>query len=321
MTIATTQHVAAAMRRGWWKCAEELIRLVSAAGKGDVDSIFQLEQRAITRQLSGLRSALESSKPVQVISPALEWAQSGDEVFLNVKFSHKLDAPATLDVAVPAEAIDIQPLSLRLDASKDRKRFVLELDLWEEVDPTASAWSLGSVGRVTITLRKKAGRTKWPRLLGDAGKKLQNQHTWWSKQEQFTDELEDVEEEAAALKRKTKKEAAEAAAAASSVEAKFEADESAVAGSAVAFNDEGSEISADALSVEEDAAATAAAVAAAEAVTALEKAVADARTAVERERKAAIKQLDKEARRRKKEVDEAAEAQKKEIDADVETQR
>ena len=29
---------------------------------------------------------------------AFQWAQGGNEVFINVKFSHKIDAPATLNV-------------------------------------------------------------------------------------------------------------------------------------------------------------------------------------------------------------------------------
>lgn len=71
--------------------------------------------------------------PASSISPAFEWAQSGDWVYINAKMSHKLDAPATLNVA--SEAVDIRPRSLKFSATKDQKRFALDLALHAEVDP------------------------------------------------------------------------------------------------------------------------------------------------------------------------------------------
>ena len=45
---------------------------------------------------------------------ALQWAQSPDSVFLNVKFSHKMDAPATLDVVVDQVEFTNRTLRLRV---------------------------------------------------------------------------------------------------------------------------------------------------------------------------------------------------------------
>lgn len=67
------------------------------------------------------------------ISPAFEWAQSGDWVYINAKMSHKLDAPATLNVV--SEGVHMTPTSLSFAASKDQKRFALDLDLHAEIDP------------------------------------------------------------------------------------------------------------------------------------------------------------------------------------------
>ena len=46
---------------------------------------------------------------------AFQWCQSGDTLFLNVKFSHKLDAPATLNVETTK--VEITEKKLILHAS------------------------------------------------------------------------------------------------------------------------------------------------------------------------------------------------------------
>lgn len=67
------------------------------------------------------------------ISPAFEWAQSGDWIYINAKMSHKLDAPATLNVV--SEGVRIAERSLNFAASKDQKRFALDLALYYDIDP------------------------------------------------------------------------------------------------------------------------------------------------------------------------------------------
>jgi len=154
-----------------------------------------VESRIVSKRIADLKEVIESSLPVQVIAPAYQWAQSATEVFLNVKFSHKLDAPATLNVEANTVMVTDQKLSL--EASNGRKSFVLDLDLFGEVQGgDAAAYSMASVGRMTFTLKKKEGeRSKWPRLLATEGKKPGNQHFWYSQAEQYTEELEELDDE------------------------------------------------------------------------------------------------------------------------------
>lgn len=70
------------------------------------------------------------------ISPAFEWAQSGEWVYINAKMSHKLDAPATLNVV--SEGVHMGKQSLKFAASKDHKRFALDLALHADIDPEVS---------------------------------------------------------------------------------------------------------------------------------------------------------------------------------------
>ncbi|EGB08781.1 hypothetical protein AURANDRAFT_25988, partial [Aureococcus anophagefferens] len=126
------------------------------------------------------------------MAPAHQWAQSGGEIFLSVKFAHKWDAPATLMLFRNARARNTHveatlnhPFAAQVvvKASKAEKRFVLEVPLLREIDPAASSYVTASVGRMTITLKKASSQREWwPRLNKDKAKPP-NQGVWWDKQE------------------------------------------------------------------------------------------------------------------------------------------
>ena len=196
---ATGSDVVAAMRSGFWGCAEALAYSAAASGNMlavDINNMVHLESRAINMKISALRSALDSARPPsQIIHPAFQWAQSGDSIFLNVKFAHKIDAPATLDVNV--DSVELTNVSVSLRASKERKAFELDLTpLRFAIDPDASTWTLGSVGRAMFTLKKAAEKPKkWPALLAKNAKKPAQMGLWWDRQEEFTKELDKLDDD------------------------------------------------------------------------------------------------------------------------------
>lgn len=191
---AQPDHLTFAMQRGWWDCASSVIKQLAGAHGAELESIYHTEQRNISKQLNSLRSLLESNKPMQELTPAFEWAQSGEEVFINVKFAHKLDAPATLGVVVDAVDLSEGGLILR-GSSPGRKQFVLDIQLHGEIDPKASSWALASVGRCTLQLKKRQpAPSRWPFLLAEGSKRPPNMHMWWAKHEQYASELEALEE-------------------------------------------------------------------------------------------------------------------------------
>ena len=64
------------------------------------------------------------------------------------------------------------------------KRFRLNLKLARDVIPEESEWSMASVGRATVELKKRWPQTAWVKLLGKGVKVPQNMHTWWAMKEQ-----------------------------------------------------------------------------------------------------------------------------------------
>lgn len=114
------------MKRGFWKCAKELSNIANSV-RIDVRSVFDMESRTIAKEIKEIKSTIESTLPVSNIAPAFQWAQSPTEIFISVKFAHKLDAPATLNVE--AETVNITADNLTLKATDGRKMFNLNVDL------------------------------------------------------------------------------------------------------------------------------------------------------------------------------------------------
>ncbi|KAG5179123.1 hypothetical protein JKP88DRAFT_201323 [Tribonema minus] len=298
------ESLGVALQRGWWACSEELIKRLAVTMDKDLDHIFQMEQRSITRQLNSLKSVLEASKPMQQLSPAFEWAQSGNEVFISVKFAHKVDAPATLGVAV--DSVDMVGDRVTLKASTTgRKQFLLDLQLFGDIDPEASTWQLGSVGRCTLQLKKMQEKpSRWPSLLKEGFKKPPNMHFWYDKHESYSEELETLEEQQegqdllAKMKAADKREEEEKAAAKGG-DVKAKAD----------VSDKAKEPAKDNDKPKEAPVRTLAQLAAASRQAKVE----EAKKAVAKERKEALQSLEKDFKARKRAMDKELERKREEV--------
>jgi len=177
------------MRKGNWKCAKDIV--ISNSDKAlDHKSFFEVEERIIMKEIAMLKQLIDTYQPANYINPAFQWAQSPSEILLNVKFAHKLDAPATLNVE--ANNVTITENSIILLASNGRKNFKLELSFLKNIIPSESTYAMASVGRMTITL-KKEHNLKWTRLTSGT-QKLKHMHVWWDVVERYKKDIEKLPE-------------------------------------------------------------------------------------------------------------------------------
>ncbi|GBG23892.1 Hypothetical Protein FCC1311_001112 [Hondaea fermentalgiana] len=191
------------MERGFFDAATDLIQACVEKGV-KVDNGVHRSVNMIRRKLTEATGILQQAKlqSSTVVAPAFEWAQSRDQVFLGVKFAHKLDAPACIDLADERIEILSKRVSLSATCKGKHKTFHLELELLDEIDPDKSSWTLASVGRGTFSLVKAEPDVRWHRLLKSATDKPRNMHTWWQLTEKYAKELDDLD----AAKTKTSKE-------------------------------------------------------------------------------------------------------------------
>lgn len=124
------------------------------------------------------------------IEPALQWAQSPDSIYINVKFAHKIDAPACIDVVDAKHELHSNRIVVTAACSKTQagKHYKLDLLLFSEIAPEQSNWTLTSVGRGSFQLKKLVPQVKWDRLLASRDKP-KNVHLWWAMQDKFEDAM------------------------------------------------------------------------------------------------------------------------------------
>lgn len=206
----------------WWEAARGAINLLRARGV----TVSDETRRALTslHTESGSLVALlrQTRLDEATIKCAVMWAQGARSVHLNVKFAQRLDAPVTV-LNVDNEVVEINSTHVAFSGvgRQKPKRYVIDLELFGEIDANASSWYFGSVGTLRFKLAKKE-HTEWPRLLR-SDEAVKNHRVWLEKEEQVrAEEKKEREQEAAAAREREREQerasrdaaAAEAAAAA-----------------------------------------------------------------------------------------------------------
>ena len=124
------------------------------------------------------------------IYPASQWAQSLDNVYIEIKFAHRHDSPGCLEVE--DKKIDIKEDSLSFTGTcsigDDYIRIDYHIKLHKKINIAASVHESGAVGRYRFTL-KKAERGFWEKLMAEGEEPHSNMKIWYEMKEKYQDEL------------------------------------------------------------------------------------------------------------------------------------
>mmetsp|Transcript_50797 Transcript_50797/g.91251 ORF Transcript_50797/g.91251 Transcript_50797/m.91251 type:complete len:636 (-) Transcript_50797:80-1987(-) len=185
-----SQVTEAVVMRQWWGLAREL---VSKSHEQKVDLSFAV-RKAVRTLKDEADELLRTLNPkyglAQQVAPAFQWAQNDTCVFLTIKYTVRWNAPGALEVTEPSVNMtkNVFNFSGLGKHSNNKYRYFLALTLFDNIDEELSTWSAASVGKLSVTLRKRWAR-KWPRLLGDKKAKIGNMHVWMEMQEKLDSSL------------------------------------------------------------------------------------------------------------------------------------
>ena len=122
--------------------------------------------------------------------PASQWAQSLDNVYIEIKFAHRHDSPGCLEVE--DKKIDIKEDTLSFSGTcslgDDYFKIDYHIKLLKKINVAASTHEAGAVGRYRFTL-KKAERGFWERLLPEGEEPHSQMKIWYEMKEKYQDEL------------------------------------------------------------------------------------------------------------------------------------
>lgn len=152
------------LRRGWWQAARVIVPSLSTAARGPIRRFLQEHRAGASEVLHLTRQGGDSQ--YTLVTPAVLWAQNESCVALAVRFSPKKHGPVSV-ASVDEPKVELNDSHVYFEAlahpfQRKPLRFVLELDLSQEIVAADSTWSLSS-GRLTATLAKREHAT-WTRL-------------------------------------------------------------------------------------------------------------------------------------------------------------
>jgi len=199
-----------AAQRHWWAAARGFVNLLRSANVA-VSSETRFALTQLRDESASVLSLLRQTRMDEAtIRCAVLWAQGTTGVHLSVKFASRLDAPVTV-LNVDNEQVTINETHVLFSGigRQKPKRYVVEIELFEPIQPALSSWAFGSVGTVRFTLRK-GNATEWKRLTLAAEGLPFKHRVWWEKQEQVEEEEKKLREEEAARKKKLREDEAAA---------------------------------------------------------------------------------------------------------------
>ncbi|KAL1522829.1 hypothetical protein AB1Y20_017798 [Prymnesium parvum] len=192
----TESDVLVAVERAWWEASKLMLRKMREDGA--VVGTMQEVRSAATKMRDQATDIINlmrvgANAEETVVNAAFQWAQRLEYVYLNVKFSSRIDGPVTC-LNVDNENITFTNDSLYFEGigRQKPKTFKLNLTFHQEIDPEASSWSFSSVGRMSITIAKKEHGT-WPRLL-KTKQKPKNMYSWYDRQTALDEEVKKEKE-------------------------------------------------------------------------------------------------------------------------------
>lgn len=174
----------------WWPLATDMISK-SHLQNADLSFAVRKAVRTLKDEADELLRTLNPKYGIaQQVAPAFQWAQNDTCIFLTVKFTVRWNAPGALDVSEPAVHMEANQFTFTGlgKHSNNKYKYDLALKLFDNLSPADSTWSTGSVGKLSVTLRKKWPR-KWPRLLQDKKMKIGNMHVWMETQDRLNGQL------------------------------------------------------------------------------------------------------------------------------------
>ena len=134
-------------------------------------------------------------KEYQTVSPAFKWAQSLDDIFIEIKYAHRYDSPGCLEIK-----------DMKIDIKNDSVSFLgfcvlgdvpikidFKIDTFQGLNVSECTHGAGSVGRYQITLKKNE-KGFWKKLLKDGSPIPPNMRIWFEMKEKYEKELKEFEE-------------------------------------------------------------------------------------------------------------------------------
>ncbi|EUD65633.1 hypothetical protein C922_03879 [Plasmodium inui San Antonio 1] len=186
----TKEDVVDGIEKCWFNVTNYLINQ-SIKQENDFSSDVKTAVNSMKLKLDQLVTLSYSIKKIDTVNASFQWAQSPEDIFLNIKFSHRWSSPGALkvkDEEVVAKKNFFSFSALSDDTNSVTKKYTVDLKLLHDIVESETKYNFASVGKVVVTLKKKEKRI-WNRLL-KSNEKNPNMQVWWDMKEKYHDSVQ-----------------------------------------------------------------------------------------------------------------------------------
>ena len=133
----------------------------------------------------------------QDVIPSSRWAQSLDEIFIEIKFAHKYDSPGCLEiknlkVEVKEKSVSLLGYCVLGDIPLKMNYYI---ETFDKINPKESRHFASAIGKYQFNLKKQMNNTYWKQLLDDKMKPPNNMKMWFEMKEKYRAQLSKYEED------------------------------------------------------------------------------------------------------------------------------
>ena len=131
----------------------------------------------------------------QDVFPASKWAQSLDEIFIEIKFAHRHDSPGCLEmknlnVEIKEKSVKLVGYCVLGDVPIKMNYYI---ETYDKINVKESRHFISSVGRYQFNLKKKKTNNYWKKLLADKMTIPTNMRIWLEMKEKYQDQISKFE--------------------------------------------------------------------------------------------------------------------------------
>lgn len=181
------------MKRNQFRALERFVEEVLDPLDIDFSPEMRLFGNQIKKDIDSVITLAHAKRNTQIVTPVFQWIQSQSNIFLQIKFAHRHDAPGCLEVK--NEKIEFTENGFYFTAfgmqGQQPLQFVLNLTLHKSIVLEQSTWNMESVGRLFVNITK-AEPEVWVFLLKDNGKSP-GMRLWWEMKENYKDVMKEYE--------------------------------------------------------------------------------------------------------------------------------
>lgn len=170
---------------GHYKALEKFIKILSKKGLKFREALNNSVNK-IQRNLKEIQKEfIYLNAKQKIISPAFQWAQSMENIFIEIKYSSRFDSPGCQEIERIETNLE-KHFEFKGECKMDEEilLFKLNLELMEEIDKEKSKGEIEGMGKYKITLKKKE-RKFWERLLLNKETKIENMKEWFEVNEKY----------------------------------------------------------------------------------------------------------------------------------------